>query len=64
LLGDVAVVLEAILVGVREVGAVRIAEHVVWWAAAAVRAVRVARTLGRVDDVLLVALVLASSGAA
>jgi len=52
------------LVGVGEVGAVRIAEHVVWWAAAAVRAVSVARTLGRVVDVLLVALVLASSGAA
>lgn len=64
MLGDVAVVFEAILVGIGEVGAVRVAEHVVWWAAAAVRAVRVARTLGRVVDVLLVGLILASSGAA
>jgi len=52
------------LVGVGEVGTVRVAEHVVWWAAAAVGAMSMARTLGRVVDVLLVALVLASSGAA
>lgn len=64
LLGDVAVVLEAILIGVGEVWAVRIAEYVVWRASAAVRAVRVARTLGRVVDVLLVALILASASAA
>jgi len=64
LLGDVTVVLEAVLVCVGEVGAVSISENVVWWAAATVGAVRMAWALGRVIDVLLIALVLAGAGAA
>lgn len=64
LFGDVSVVLEAVLVCVGKVRAVSVAENVVWWTSAAVRAVSVARTLRRVVDVLLVALVLAGAGAA
>lgn len=64
LLGDVSVVLETVLVCVGEVRAVSVAENVVWWASAAIRAMSVARTLGRVVDVLLVALILAGTGAA
>ena len=64
LFGYVSVVLETVLVCVGEIRAVGVAENVVRWASAAVRAVSVARTLGRVVDVLLVALVLAGAGAA
>ena len=64
LFGDVSVVLKTVLVCVGKVRAVSVAENVVRWASAAVRAVSVARTLGRVVDVLLVALILAGAGAA
>lgn len=64
LFGNVSVILKTVLVCVGEVRAVSVAENVVWWAAAAVRAMSMARTLGRVVDVLLVALILASAAAA